>query len=980
MPNEKDQTAAEVQTVAVALRGVLLKRSISLIGTVKESGLEGVTGSIKIDEDLSVLLKDLAKDFGGAADLLKQLLGDGLSNIRLERLSFGYRSRKPKIAETVLTISVGKNRFHFLVLKKFGEENPGYLGGLEITLDPDLFNAGALSGLVGDIVIDDIGLYYAKEDLGRIDYYPGRSFENFDESSLEIPSPIPRKVAEGLNWSGTIKVGEIDLLDFPPKLKAVEEPATPPESGSGGGQDSDLQGQQAVWMKADKSVGPLRFKRIGLTFISKDNKSRLGVLFDAAISVSGLTLGFNGLCVSFPLSTPVRPKFDLAGLDLSYAGGPLQITGSFLRVRRPGMPDQFDGMALIKAADLTITGFGSYSTVRGDPSMFVFAILHKELGGPPFFRVKGLAAGFGYNRTLKLPPIEEVHSFPLVRAALDENFIKKDKPEQSIQDAMGKLRDYVSPSSGDYWFAAGVRFSSFEMIHSFAMLSVSFGHEVEIALLGLSKMAIPMDAKPGAAVAYAELAIRAVVKPEEGSIAVEGRLTDESYIFSKDCRLTGGFAFFTWLSGQHAGDFVITLGGYHPKFERPSHYPVVPRLGVDWQVTGQLSITAQMYFALTPSCLMAGGQLSVVYNAGVIKAWFIAYADFLLSWKPFYYLIDMGISIGVAVDLGLFTIRVHLSVALHIWGPEFAGRLDVDLSIVSFSIRFGPPKTAPPPLEAKEFVGSFLPPVSSDVILTSLTSGLIRQETLTRTKAGEKEQEKEELRVVNGHALALKVQSMIPIADFDGIAPKPCTSSSPGEPSFGIRPMGKTSLSSKLRVSINGVANDRDNLRVALVETGVPEALWGPAAEEGKVPLPGTPEAKTIRAKAGLQISFAPRHPQGALPPILIGKLAYETIEKPIPWDDDLEPAAAITADEKHRVLLESGVIREGDQTSPPRLALIATAEAKAVIMERNAILGVLAHKSPFKLNKVGLNHLAKGRESYFQADPEICRTGEAFS
>ena len=66
-------------------------------------------------------------------------------------------------------------------------------------------------------------------------------------------------------------------------------------------------------------------------------------------------------------------------------------------------------------------------------------------------------------------------------------------------------------------------------------------------------MSLPKRAEPGNAIAYAELALRVVVKPEEGTIAVEGRLTDDSYIFSKDCRLTGGFAFFLWFTGPSRG-------------------------------------------------------------------------------------------------------------------------------------------------------------------------------------------------------------------------------------------------------------------------------------------------------------------------------------------------------------------------------------------------------------------------------------------
>jgi hypothetical protein len=36
------------------------------------------------------------------------------------------------------------------------------------------------------------------------------------------------------------------------------------------------------------------------------------------------------------------------------------------------------------------------------------------LGGPSFFYVTGLAAGFGYNRALSMPTIDQVASFPLV--------------------------------------------------------------------------------------------------------------------------------------------------------------------------------------------------------------------------------------------------------------------------------------------------------------------------------------------------------------------------------------------------------------------------------------------------------------------------------------------------------------------------------------------------------------------------------------
>lgn len=740
------------------------------------------------------------------------------------------------------------------------------------------------------------------------------------------------------------------------KTAGSSAPSGSAVSTAGGGSPTaavDSADGMRKWFVVGKTIGPLRLGRVGCEW--KDGK--IGLLLDSAVDVGGLHLGLTGLCVRLPPSDPKPANLEWAldGIDLAYRGGPISISGSFLRseISLDGQKTiQYDGTAMIQAANFAITGFGSYASVDGRASLYLFAILHLELGGPPCFRVNGLAAGFGYNRKLTLPPIEEVANFPLVRAALDPGYLSSG-PGSLMQDAMGKLQKFIPPSLGDYWFAIGIRFSSFEMIQAFALLSVSFGNEVEIGLLGLAAMTIPKGSEPGKAVAYAELALRVVIKPAEGTIRLEARLTDESYVFCKDCHLTGGFAFYIWFGGPLAGDFVLTLGGYHPKFMPPSHYPIVPRLGINWQVTKEMSITGGMYFALTPSCLMAGGKLAAVYQSSSVKVWFIAYADFLLSWKPFYYLIDVGVALGVEVDLGIFSIRIHLSAQMHLWGPEFAGLIQIDLTVITVTVRFGPDKQPPPPLRAQDFVESFLPPAlkgspdNSNVIVTEINSGLIRDE---KTRSGTM------LRVVNAHDLALTTQSLIPVSEFTGLKPQDALTSSP--PELGIRSMGKTGLRSSYKVSINGRTEVRKNVRALLVKSAVPDALWGRSREEGRVPLPEAPKAITLQAWAGLRISFDPIHPQGALPAMAIEKFAYETFNKPIPWDDQLKVAETIAANERKEIWAVM------DDVSTPR---------------RNAVLAVLARESPFDLNRVNLDGLAEARESYFQVNPEICRLGEAF-
>ena len=160
------------------------------------------------------------------------------------------------------------------------------------------------------------------------------------------------------------------------------------------------------------------------------------------------------------------------------------------------------------------------------------------------------------------------------------------------------------------------------------MLALKFGRHFEIDLLGYSTLTAPPPetGKQLAPLAQAHLALKASFVPDEGFLAVRAQLTPNSYIFSTDCQISGGFAFYSWFDPHpNAGDFVLTLGGYHSKLLIvPEHYPKVPRLAINWQVNSELHVKADAYFALTGSALMAGGHLQVVYQHDKLKAWFNA--------------------------------------------------------------------------------------------------------------------------------------------------------------------------------------------------------------------------------------------------------------------------------------------------------------------------------------------------------------------
>ena len=249
---------------------------------------------------------------------------------------------------------------------------------------------------------------------------------------------------------------------------------------------------------------------------------------------------------------------------------------------------------LIKTEAFTVSGMGSYADPPwGNPSFFAYAFLDKTIGGPPFFFVTGLALGIAINRNLDLPPIDQIANFPLVRLALGEPPTPPDTNLSDVRDTNGDsdlaqllqvqqaMKPYTRPNSGQVMLAIGVRFTTFKLVDSFALLVASFGKPLKLDLLISSRLqipAIPPDGEDIRPIAQIGIHLRGTWIPQEGSMMIEGRITEGSWFLDSDCRLSGGAAFASWTKGKYNGDFVMTVGGHPRKFPVPTHYPQVPRL------------------------------------------------------------------------------------------------------------------------------------------------------------------------------------------------------------------------------------------------------------------------------------------------------------------------------------------------------------------------------------------------------------------
>lgn len=601
----------------------------------------------------------------------------------------------------------------------------------------------------------------------------------------------------------------------PPASVAAE---TPRSSLSQTSSDSPA---ETLWISINRTIGSMLLSQLGLSF----HDQQFYCLFDAAIMIGELTLELEDLAISFALNTPNQISVSLSGLGLDYHDSAVSILGDFLKNQSTTLTS-YQGVASLTMEELMVAAMGSYAqTSTGSQSVFVYARVNEPLGGPPFFYVMGFAGGFGYNQQLRIPTLDQVLQFPLVSGAMNQAPVDISNDMSSMMAALTNSDNpWITPSNGSEWFAVGVNFTTFELMNTNALVVAELGAtNPEFSLIGLSSILLPQGTTDS--VAYANMGMEAVYNPDVGSLCTSAVLSPNSYVLSPDCHLTGGFAFYTWFknqaAGPQAGDFALTLGGYHPSFSPPAWYPNVSRLGFNWMVDSQVTINGDAYFAITPSSIMMGGALNASFNAGDLKAWFNASSDFLIHWRPFDYEADIGVSVGASYHLKLWfcttTITAEIGATLHLEGPPTYGNVYVDWHIISFSIPFGEKVTATPPVDWSDFC-YLLPtnPTSSTVSLNRImiATGLFQQNPNTSTWT------------VRPNHFSFYTLSAIPLTSvtFNGAQVVDSEGKTAPDDEVNIKPMGLPNITYTHAVTVNP---QNPGWTCTLNTGNVPDALWG---------------------------------------------------------------------------------------------------------------------------------------------------------
>jgi len=496
---------------------------------------------------------------------------------------------------------------------------------------------------------------------------------------------------------------------FSPALALQQHPGQPLRVSLAAGP-----GSGPWWLTIQREFGPIYLEQVGLAVVNPPTGiESIGILIDGRVSLAGLAASVDDLSLTYVVVAGGSAldlshwRVDLAGFAVAADISGLTLAGGLRRFSVPEGGVEYLGMLLARLSVYGISVYGGYGVIGPEDdrytSLFLFGAVNGPIGGPPAFFVTGIGGGLGINRQLTVPTdLSQFGTFPMIKA-LDPAA----RPGDPFQE-LAQARRFFEPERGSFWFAAGVSFNSFALVDGIAVIAIQIGGGFELSLLGLARMALP---RPEAALVSIELALVARFSTREGIILVQGQLTDNSWLLLPEVRLTGGFAFASWFSGPNRGQFVVTIGGYHPDFHRDG-YPSVPRLGIAVRIGSNISIIGESYFALTSEAVMAGTRMEISATLGPAWAHLVFGGDGIVFFDPFHFSIRVYASIdaGVTIDLwiGEITISVHLSASIEVTGPPLHVVAHFEVGPVGLTLEFGQRHDPPREIPWDAFVRKYL--------------------------------------------------------------------------------------------------------------------------------------------------------------------------------------------------------------------------------------------------------------------------------
>jgi hypothetical protein len=215
------------------------------------------------------------------------------------------------------------------------------------------------------------------------------------------------------------------------------------------------------------------------------------------------------------------------------------------------------------------------------------------------------------------------------------------------------------------------------------LISVALGVIIEIpgnvVILGRLKLALPTEDE---AVVVLQLSFMGALEFDKRRIWFFASLYESRILFIS---LDGEMGLLMDFSDNP--NFVLTVGGFHPKFTPPPlPFPSPKRLALSLIDESFARVRVETYFAVTTNSVQLGARAEAFFGFSALSVEGYFGFDALLRFSPFYFIVEISSGFSVKV-FGMGVWGVHLRGALE--GPtpwHITGKASIDFFFFSISV------------------------------------------------------------------------------------------------------------------------------------------------------------------------------------------------------------------------------------------------------------------------------------------------------
>ena len=346
----------------------------------------------------------------------------------------------------------------------------------------------------------------------------------------------------------------------------------------------------------------------------------------------------------------------------------------------------FDKGEYAGALELVISNFLSLRAIGlintklpgGQPGFSMLVIITAEFS-PGFqlgygFTLIGVGGLLGLNRGMLLEPLANGIRTGAINSILFPTDIIANAPK-----IISDLRAIFPPKPDTFLIGPMAKIGW----GTPTLISVALGVIIEIpgnvVILGRLKLALPTEDE---AVVVLQLSFMGALEFDKKRIWFFASLFESRILF---IALDGEMGLLMDFSDNP--NFVLTVGGFHPKFTPPPlPFPSPHRLALSLIDESFAKVRVETYFAVTTNSVQLGARAEAFFgfSALSVEGWFGF--DALLRFSPFYFIVEISTGFSVKV-FGMGVWGVHLRGALE--GPtpwHITGKASIEFLFFSISV------------------------------------------------------------------------------------------------------------------------------------------------------------------------------------------------------------------------------------------------------------------------------------------------------